>query len=365
MDRAEQGKNVSALPQKIQTLLDKRQGPAARALDKLPNIVQESIARILGYPYQYPDLDAFTKCIVAAQIKQGRIGFIGDDPIESRRQFDAQMLAILNKPTSIESVEDIRLPLQSGTVFARHYHPAPNEKLPMIVYYHGGGFVVGGLDTHDEVCRLIAKYAKVQVLSIDYPLAPEASPQQLIQSCEDALAWAYQNRRQLKIYKNRIAVAGDSAGGNISTVVAQHAAGKSYAPQAQLLIYPTVDFKSRHPSFYAYGQGLVLTSKDLDYVTDYYVTQHNVALDNPLVSPTYGNLKKLPPAYIVTAGHDLLHDEGEIYSHKLRQNGVKVQYVDYPDQSHGFINITPISSKAKRNTIEIAKNFRKFWDKHS
>jgi acetyl esterase len=77
------------------------------------------------------------------------------------------------------------------------------------------------------------------------------------------------------------------------------------------------------------------------------------------------NLKKLPPAYVVTAGHDLLHDEGEIYSHKLRQNGVKVQYVDYPDQSHGFINITPVSSKAKRNTIEIAKNFRKFWDKHS
>lgn len=235
----------------------------------------------------------------------------------------------------------------------------------MIVFYHGGGFVVGGLDTHDEACRLIAKYAKVQVLSIDYPLAPEASPQLLIKSCEDALAWVYQNRRQLKIYKNRIAVAGDSAGGNISTVVAQHAAGKSYAPQAQLLIYPVVDFKSRHPSFYAYGQGLVLTSKDVDYVTDYYATQHNIALDDPLISPTYGNLKKLAPAYVITAGHDLLHDEGEIYSHKLRQSGVKVQYVNYPDQTHGFINLTPVFNKAKRNTIEIAKNFRKFWDKHN
>ncbi|WP_278395195.1 alpha/beta hydrolase fold domain-containing protein, partial [Acinetobacter venetianus] len=204
---------MTALPQKIQTILDKGQGPAARALDKLPKIVQESLAKLLGYPYQYPDLDAFTKCLMAVQIKQGRIGFIGDDPIESRRQFDAQMLAILNKSTSIDSVEDIRLPLQSGTVFARHYHPAPNKKLPMIVFYHGGGFVVGGLDTHDEACRLIAKYAKVQVLSIDYPLAPEVSPQLLIKSCEDALAWVYQNRRQLKIYKNRIAVAGDSAGG--------------------------------------------------------------------------------------------------------------------------------------------------------
>ena len=180
MNSAIKGTNVTALPQKIQTILDKGQGTAARALDKLTKIVQESLAKVLGYPYQYPDLDAFTKCLMAVQIKQGRIGFIGEDPIESRRQFDAQMLAILNKATQIESVEDIRLPLQSGTVFARHYHPAPNKKLPMILFYHGGGFVVGGLDTHDEVCRLIAKYAKVQVLSIDYPLAPEASPQLLI-----------------------------------------------------------------------------------------------------------------------------------------------------------------------------------------
>ena len=134
MNSAIKGTNVTALPQKIQTILDKGQGTAARALDKLPKIVQESLAKVLGYPYQYPDLDAFTKCLMAVQIKQGRIGFIGEDPIESRRQFDAQMLAILNKATQIESVEDIRLPLQSGTVFARHYHPAPNKKLPMILF---------------------------------------------------------------------------------------------------------------------------------------------------------------------------------------------------------------------------------------
>ena len=110
------------------------------------------------------------------------------------------------------------------------------------MFYHGGGFVVGGLDTHDEVCRLLAKYAKVQVLSIDYPLAPEVSPQHLIQSCEDALAWVYQNRRQLKILKVEL-LSQDSAGGNISTV-AQRSVNKAYAPQAQLLIYPTVDFKA-------------------------------------------------------------------------------------------------------------------------
>ena len=358
-------KTVTALPQKLQAILDKGQGPAARLVDKMPRLVHESIAKVLGYPHHYPNLDAFTKCLMAVQIKQGRTGLVGEDPIESRRHFDAQMQALFHKATFIESVEDIRLPLQSGTLFARHYHPAPNKKLPMIVFYHGGGFVVGGLDTHDEVCRLIAKYAKAQVLSIDYPLAPEASPQLLIKSSEDALAWVYQNRRQLKIYKNHIAVAGDSAGGNISTVVAQQTIGKAYAPQAQLLFYPVVDLKSKHPSFYAYGEGLVLTNQDVENATMHYATQHQVALDDPIVSPTYGQLKKLAPTYIITAGHDILHDEGEIYSHKLRQNGVKVEYVNYPDQTHGFINITIISSKAKRQTIEIIKNFRKFWDQHN
>ena len=356
---------LTAFIQTIQELLEKGQGPAARALDKLPSFVQESIAKVLGYPYQYPQLDSFIKCLMAVQIKQGQVGFIGSDVEKSRLAFELQMESILRKPTAIAFVEDIRLPLQSGTIFARHYHPAPNKKLPMIVFYHGGGFVVGNVDTHDEACRLIAKYANAQVLSIDYPLAPEVSPQRLIQSCEDALAWVYQNKRHFKILKNQIAVAGDSAGGNISTVVAQRAIGKVYAPDAQFLIYPVVDFKSRHPSFYAYKEGLVLTGNDVDYVTDYYATKHAVRLDDPIISPTYGNFKKLAPAYIVTAGHDVLHDEGEIYSHKLRQSGVKVHFEEFIDQTHGFINLTPVSHKAKANLIQMSKSFRKFWNKYA
>lgn len=354
---------MTAFNQTLQQMLEKGQGTAARALDKLPGFVQDNIAKALGYPYIYPELDPLVKCMMAAQLKQGRVGFIGADYKKSRKQFDLQMQSIKHKPTSIKQVEDLRLPLQSGTVFARHYHPAPNKKLPMIVFYHGGGFVVGSLDTHDEACRLLALHAKAQVLSIDYPLAPEASPQQLIQSCEDALAWVFQNSRQLKILKGRIAVAGDSAGGNIATVVAQRTVQKAYRPHAQLLIYPTVDFKSRHPSFFAYKDGLVLTSSDIDHVTAFYAEQHEVALDDPLISPTYGKLKGLAPAYIITAGHDVLHDEGEIYSHKLRQHGVSLHYQEYLDQTHGFINLTPVSQRAKKHSIEIYKNFRKFWDK--
>ena len=352
-----------AFQRSIHDLVEKGQGSAGRALDRLPTFAQESLTKLLGYPYQFPQLDSFTKCLMAAQLKQGKVGFIGADVERSRKQFESQMQSIINKPTYIQFVEDIRLPLQSGSVYARHYHPAPNKKLPMIVFYHGGGFVVGSVDTHDEVCRLIAAHSKVQVLSIEYPLAPEVGPRDLIQSCEDALAWVYQNRRQFKILKNRIAVAGDSAGGNISAVVAQRTVNTVFAPQAQFLIYPAVDFKSRHPSFFAYKDGLVLTGSDIDYVTDYYATRFNMALDDPIISPTNGQLKKLAPAFVVTAGHDLLHDEGKIYAYKLRQNGVKVHYQDYEDQTHGFINLTPVSRKAKKYVIEMSKEFRKFWDK--
>lgn len=343
--------------------MENGQGSAGRTLDRLPSVVQESLVKVLGYPYQYPQLDSFTKCLMAAQLKQGKSGFIGDNVDYSRKTFETQIQSITHKSTHVQFVDDIRLPLQSGSIFARHYHPAPNKKLPMVVFYHGGGFVVGSLNSHDEVCRLLAVYAQVQVLSIDYPLAPEASPMQLIQSCEDALAWVYQNKKQFNILKDRISVAGDSAGGNIATVVAQRSADKAYAPQAQLLLYPTVDFKSRHPSFYSYEHGLPLTGTDVDWVTHHYAHTHQVELDDPIISPTYAVQKNLAPAFIVTAGYDLLHDEGQIYAYKLRHHGIAVHYQDYQDQSHGFANLTIVSGQAKKYLMEISKNYRKFWDR--
>ncbi|AOA56957.1 alpha/beta hydrolase [Acinetobacter larvae] len=350
----------------LQQYIDKGRGPSARALDRMPKVAQEAIAKLLAYPYHYPQLDSFTKALMAAQLKQGYQNLIDPHHIESsRQQFDANMQSIVHKPTPISHIEDIPVALRSGNIYARHYHPAPNKKLPMLVFYHGGGFIVGSIESHDEVCRMIAAYAKVQVLSIEYPLAPEVGPHELIQCCEDALAWVYQHRNQFKILKNRIAVGGDSAGGNISTIVAQRAAQTNYAAHAQLLIYPVVDFKSRHPSYYGYQQGLILTGQDIDTVTHYYAKQYHIDLEDPIISPHYGRLKKLAPAFVVTAGHDVLHDEGKIYAYKLRQNGVKVEYVDYEDQTHGFVNLTSVSKKARKNLIEISKAFRAFWDKNS
>ena len=349
--------------QQLQAMMDKGQGVAARLLDRLPKIAQERIVRSLDYPYHYPELDPFVKCLMAVQLKQGKTGIVREDIAQSRIFFEQSMQLLKSKPTAIRQVEDIRLSLHSGIVQARHYHPAPAKKLPLIIFYHGGGFLIGSLDTHDEYCRLLAKHAHAQVLSVAYPLAPEHHPSQIVQVCEDALAWAHQHSKQLRILKKRIAVAGDSAGGNLAAVVAQRSADKVYVPQAQLLLYPAMDFKSRHPSYFAYKDGLVLTDGDIELVTYHYVERHEIALDDPLISPTYGNLKNLPPTYLITAGHDVLHDEAEIYAHKLRQHAVTVKYVEYLDQTHGFINMTFVSRRAKKISIEMCKNFRKFWDR--
>ena len=173
---------MMALSQTLQRMLQKGQGTAVRTLDHLPRLAQHTLAKALNYPYEYPQLDPLIKCMMAAQLKQGDSGFIGADVQRARKAFDLQMQSLKNKSTFVKQVQDVRLPLNSGDLFARHYHPAPGKKRPMLVFYHGGGFVVGSLNSHDEVCRLLAVYAQVQVLSIDYPLAPEASPMQLIQS---------------------------------------------------------------------------------------------------------------------------------------------------------------------------------------
>ncbi|MFC3901297.1 acetyl esterase [Acinetobacter marinus] len=340
----------------------KAQGHSARAIDRAPAIVQRRLARMLEYPYSFPALHPFYSCILAAQLKQKRSGFIKENYQKSRTQFTQQMQAFQSQVTAIARVEDRQLALASGTTKARLYHPNPEQTLPLIVFYHGGGFIVGDLDSHDEACRLLAKHANAQVLSVDYPLAPEHSAQQMIQRCVEALQWAFEHQQDLNVAPNRIAVAGDSAGGNISAVVSQQSKNQIFAPQAQFLVYPAIDFKNRYASFYKYKDGLVLTAEDIDNVTALYPMRHQTALDDPIISPIYGDLNGLAPAYVITAQFDVLHDEGELYAEKLKHAGVKTLYSNIADQPHGFINMTTIHHRAKQHWIEHAKAFRQFWN---
>lgn len=349
----------------VEKIAQSTQGNIARSLDYIPAFIQRHLVKALAYPYHYPDLDSSLSCMLALQYIQGQRGFLGSELQHSRQSFEKQMCILVAKPTAVASIQDLRLPLASGTLVARHYHPKPHKKLPMLVFYHGGGFVSGSISTHDEACRLFAKTLNAQILSVQYPLAPEASPQQLIQACHEALVWVYQNRRQLNIRKSSIAIAGDSAGGNICAVLAQRTLGQEYAPQAQWLIYPAIDFKQDYPSAQQYAEGLLLTAQDVQKVKELYVQQHHVALDDPIISPIYGEISaNLAPAYIVTAGHDILHDEAEFYAQKLSAHGCQVNYENYAEQTHGFINLTSVSNQAKKRSIEMALHFKKFWQKN-
>lgn len=350
----------------IKQIVQRSRVPAVRLIDHLPQFSQRALVKLLGYPYDYPQLDPLTACLMAMQHKQGRAGFLAQDLSRTRQNYEQKIKLLSTYKTKIRQIQDLRLPLASGTLKARHYHPQPNKKLAMLVFYHGGGFVAGSLDTHDEICRLLAKTMQVQVLSVQYPLAPEANPQQVIEASQQALEWVYQNRRQLNIYKGRIAIAGDSAGGNICAVVAQRSIQQAYAVKAQLLIYPCIDLQYSYPSQQRFAYGLSLTAADVKRVKQLYAEQHHVEFDDPLISPVYAEPNpSLAASFIVTAGHDVLRDEAEFYAEKLAAHGCKVQYQTYIEQAHGFIHLTAISKQAKKCCLDIAKQFKKFWWTHA
>lgn len=346
-------------------ILNKTQGPSARLMDKAPDILKEKLARSLGYKYDFKGLNPFLKCLLATQHLQKQAHFIDLDYPNSRENFIQQMASIRSKPTKIKYVKDISLGLKHQTLVARHYHPKTSKKLPLVVFYHGGGFVVGDISTHDEACRLLAKHGNVQVLSIDYPLAPEHSPEYIVNSCVEALEWVYTNAKKLDIDSKRIAVAGDSAGGNLSAVVSQKTQYTVYAPSAQFLVYPAMDFKNRYASYYKFREGLILTDHDIDTVQELYLDRHNVDASDPIVSPIYGDYQKVAPAFVLTAGFDILHDEGQIYANRLKDVGIPVQYAEAKDQTHGFINFTPVHKAARQHWIKAAKDFRSFWDEQT
>jgi acetyl esterase len=238
----------------------------------------------------------------------------------------------------------------AGPLPARLYTPfAAGAPIgPGLVYFHGGGFVTGDLDSHEMICRRLADSARMRVISVAYRLAPEhrfpAAP-------DDALAatkWAFEQGEAIGFDPSKIAIAGDSAGGNLAAVTAQQLKAQG-GPKlaAQLLIYPLVQFLQMTPSQVRFKAGYGLTQAGQDWFANNYLPNREAALD-PRCSPLVANdLAGLPPARIVTAGFDPLLDEGRAYAEKLEACGVPTAYVHYPDQIHGFFNLTAVSGVAK------------------
>jgi acetyl esterase len=258
-------------------------------------------------------------------------------------------------PGLVESVRAIQVDGATGPRAARHYAPIPTgAPQPLIVFFHGGGFALGDLDSHDIPCRLLAHHAGAHVVSVDYRLAPEHPFPAAADDGRAALRWAFANAGRLGADRDRIAVAGDSAGGNIAGAVAWEAARDGGpAPVLQVLIYPATDFVGRSRSQDLFDQGFLLTREDMDWFAAQYAGDADRA--EPRLSILgASDLEGVAPALILTAGFDPLRDEGEAYAARLRDAGVPVLLRRFPGLIHGFINLTGVSGTSRDALVEAA-----------
>jgi acetyl esterase len=236
----------------------------------------------------------------------------------------------------------------AGGLRARHYAPPePGGPHPLIVFFHGGGFVLGDLDSHDGPCRLLCRHAGAHVLSVDYRLAPDHPFPAAVDDACAALRWACAHAGELGADPARVAVAGDSAGGNLAALAARE------APVAlQLLFYPATDFVERARSHDLFDQGFLLTREDMDWFSRQYTA--GADLEDPRLSLVRAaDLDGLPPALLVTAGFDPLRDEGEAYAARLREAGVPAAVRRFPGLIHGFINLIGVSRTSRDALVEI------------
>lgn len=254
----------------------------------------------------------------------------------------AQQLDLSGTP--IGAVEDRTIPGPAGDIPVRLYTPvaAGSGALPVLVYFHGGGWVIGDLETHDALCRSLANEAGCKVVAVDYRLAPEHRFPAAAEDAYAAVAWVEKNASSIGVDPNRIAVAGDSAGGNLAAVVSLMARDQK-GPRIvfQLLIYPVTDSHVDTGSYRDFASGYFLERDSMVWFFDHYVGAGDRS--DPRLAPLKAkSLAGLPAAYVVTAGFDVLRDEGRAYAEAMRAAGVAVEYVNYDGMIHGFFNLQAV-----------------------
>jgi len=285
----------------------------------------------------------------------------GGAPISEMSPTDARAMYVAMKDpleVPIGKTEDRHIPGPDGDIPVRFYTPVAGGggAQPVLVYFHGGGWVIGDLETHDALCRTLANESGCKVMAVDYRMAPEHKCPAAVDDAYGAVQWVERHGASVGIDVNSIGVAGDSAGGNLAAVVCQLARErKGPAIRYQLLLYPVTDTDTNTGSYQSFGEGYFLEKATMEWFLDHYLGSDYDRI-SPLVAPLRASsLKKLPPAYVVTAGHDVLRDEGKAYADALREAGVDVEYVDYPSMIHGFFNLQGMVDASRRAVVAAAK----------
>ncbi len=265
-------------------------------------------------------------------------------PPEAREDLERWSRIVAGSAATMAKIEDLSVPGPLGAVPIRVYTPVRESRpLPVLVYYHGGGWVLGGFETHDTTLRNLAAAARCVVVAVDYRLAPEHKFPAPLEDAFAAYRWVRGNVLQLGGDLARVAVGGDSAGGNLATVVAALSVAREVPrPCFQLLLYPVTDLSAEAPSYELFADGFFLSRDMMRWFRGHYLVDEAQSRD-PLVSPLLAeDLSGLPPAYVATAGYDPLHDEGKAYAERLLEAGVEVFYRDYPGLIHGFLALSSL-----------------------
>jgi acetyl esterase/lipase len=340
-------------------LRSRLEAAVARGLANLPHGV---LRAALGKPVVIDGQELH----VEAQLGLKLLEVSGSPPLETlsvaaaRAQVLKDARAFAGKAISIARVEELTVTGAAGPIAARLYVPGGARPTGgLLVYYHGGGFVVCDLETHDNTCRFLAKQAGLAVLSVDYRLAPEHRFPAALDDAVAAFRFAAEHASELGGDPDRVAVGGDSAGGNLAAGVARVCAGDGGpSPAFQLLFYPWLDLSHKRGSYRLFGEGFYLTERELDWYKDHYVGAGADATD-PRCSPLLADeLGGVAPAYIATAGFDPLRDEGEEYAGRLREAGVSTALRRHDDLIHAFVNAIGIGHVGRDALLEAAGALR-------
>jgi len=268
--------------------------------------------------------------------------------VEEARANMRNLTALRTSVEELPRVEDRRIPGPAGDVPVRLFAARTDPGLPVLVYFHGGGWVLGDLDTHDGTCRSLAKQIDGLVVSVDYRLAPEHKFPAALEDCYAATAWVAENAASIGADARRVAIGGDSAGGNLTACVALKARDLG-APRLvhQLLVYPVTDARFDTASYRDNAEGYFLSRSDMEWFWNHYLRGPEDASD-PYAAPLRASdLRGLPPATVITAEYDPLRDEGEAYGARLREAGVPTEVKRYDGVIHGFFSMGDILAKGK------------------